>query len=167
MRRVLHIRLDTIQNFLHIFLIKFFFPHSRAFERELYRNQLTVINVCFEFSQHAVRVQSDIQLYIKFRELYEGYIIYCFVQVVTCGSIPLETSFQRTPRCVYASTELDEYKGWGGKSANPSHRCFSWGRRHSEVSFAYIKYCIYRLIWKIELVVTMSVFYFKYHIILL
>lgn len=52
--------------------------------------------------------------------------------VVTCGSIPLETSFQRTARCVYASTELDEYKGWGGKSANPSHRCFSWGRRHSE-----------------------------------
>ncbi|KAK6791128.1 hypothetical protein RDI58_010209 [Solanum bulbocastanum] len=52
--------------------------------------------------------------------------------VVTCGSIPLETSFQQTARCVYASTELDEYKSWGGKSANPSHRCFSWGRRHSE-----------------------------------
>ncbi|CAN4106691.1 unnamed protein product [Withania somnifera] len=52
--------------------------------------------------------------------------------VVTCGSIPLETSFQQTPRCIYASTELYEYKGWGGKSAHPSHRCFSWGRRHSE-----------------------------------
>lgn len=91
-------------------------------------------------------------------------IIYCFVQVVTCGSIPLETSFQRTARCVYASTELDEYKGWGGKSANPSHRCFSWGRRHSEVSFAYINDCIYRLIWQIELVLTMLVFYYKCHI---
>lgn len=52
--------------------------------------------------------------------------------VVTCGSIPLETSFQQTPRCIYASTELEEYKGWGGKSANPSHHSFSWGRRHSE-----------------------------------
>ncbi|KAJ8551744.1 hypothetical protein K7X08_021759 [Anisodus acutangulus] len=52
--------------------------------------------------------------------------------VVTCGSIPLETSFQRIPRCVYASTELHEYKGWVGKSAHPRHRCFSWGRRHSE-----------------------------------
>ncbi|CAN4089991.1 unnamed protein product [Withania somnifera] len=52
--------------------------------------------------------------------------------VVTCGSIPLQTSFQQTPRCVYASTELYEYKGWGGKSAHPSHRWFSWGRRHSE-----------------------------------
>ncbi|OIT05407.1 PREDICTED: uncharacterized membrane protein At1g16860-like [Nicotiana attenuata] len=52
--------------------------------------------------------------------------------VVTCGSIPLETSFQQIPRCVYTSTELYEYKGWGGKSAHPSHHCFSWGRRHSE-----------------------------------
>ncbi|XP_010434063.1 PREDICTED: uncharacterized membrane protein At1g16860 [Camelina sativa] len=52
--------------------------------------------------------------------------------VVTCGSIPLESSYQRTPRCVYVSTELYEYKGFGGKSANPKHRCFSWGCRHAE-----------------------------------
>lgn len=52
--------------------------------------------------------------------------------VVTCGSIPLESSFQRVPRCVYVSTELYEYKGWGGKSANTKHRCLSWGCRHSE-----------------------------------
>ncbi|XP_047312197.1 uncharacterized membrane protein At1g16860-like [Impatiens glandulifera] len=52
--------------------------------------------------------------------------------VVTCGSIPLETSFQKIPRCVYVSTELLEYKGWGGKSANPKHRCFTWGRRYAE-----------------------------------
>ncbi|XVE51034.1 hypothetical protein DITRI_Ditri02bG0006000 [Diplodiscus trichospermus] len=52
--------------------------------------------------------------------------------VVTCGSIPLESSYQRVARCVFVSTELYEYKGWGGKSANPKHRCFSWGCRHSE-----------------------------------
>ncbi|KAI3680467.1 hypothetical protein L6452_35238 [Arctium lappa] len=52
--------------------------------------------------------------------------------VVTCGSIPLESSFQKVPRCVYVSTELYEYKGWGGKSANPKHHCFSWGCRNSE-----------------------------------
>ncbi|KAL6990707.1 hypothetical protein U1Q18_008827 [Sarracenia purpurea var. burkii] len=52
--------------------------------------------------------------------------------VVTCGSIPLESSFQRVPRCVYVSTELYEYRGLGGKSANPKHRFFSWGRRHAE-----------------------------------
>lgn len=52
--------------------------------------------------------------------------------IVTCGSIPLESSFQKVPRCVYVSTELYEYKGWGGKSANPKHRCFSWGCRNSE-----------------------------------
>ncbi|XP_030940356.1 uncharacterized membrane protein At1g16860-like [Quercus lobata] len=52
--------------------------------------------------------------------------------VVTCGSIPLESSYQRVPRCVYVSTELYEYKGLGGKSANPKHHCLSWGSRHSE-----------------------------------
>lgn len=52
--------------------------------------------------------------------------------VVTCGSLPLESSFQKVPRCVYVSTELYEYKGWGGKSANPKHHCFSWGCRNSE-----------------------------------
>ncbi|GAB2224706.1 hypothetical protein Drorol1_Dr00005474 [Drosera rotundifolia] len=52
--------------------------------------------------------------------------------IVTCGSTPLESSFQKVPRCVYVSTELHEYKGCRGKSANPRHHRFSWGRRYSE-----------------------------------
>ncbi|XP_074357423.1 putative membrane protein At1g16860 [Apium graveolens] len=52
--------------------------------------------------------------------------------IVTCGSIPLETSFQKISRCVYVSTELLEYRGLGGKPANPKHRFFSWGCRNSE-----------------------------------
>ncbi|XP_058201104.1 uncharacterized membrane protein At1g16860-like [Rhododendron vialii] len=52
--------------------------------------------------------------------------------VVTCGSIPLESSFQKVPRCVYVSTKLYEYRGWRGKSAKPKHRFFSWGCRHVE-----------------------------------
>jgi len=52
--------------------------------------------------------------------------------VVTCGSIPLESSFQRVPRCVYVAAELYQYRGLGGKTANPKHRCFSWGCRHAE-----------------------------------
>ncbi|KAJ6737886.1 hypothetical protein OIU74_002943 [Salix koriyanagi] len=52
--------------------------------------------------------------------------------VVTCGSIPLESSYQRVPRCVYVSTELYEFRGLGGKSAHSKHRFFSWGSRHSE-----------------------------------
>lgn len=50
------------------------------------------------------------------------------LKVVTCGSTPLESSYQKIPRCVYVSTELYEYKG-----------C-SWGSRHAEVSdsFFYI-----------------------------
>ncbi|GMH15765.1 hypothetical protein Nepgr_017606 [Nepenthes gracilis] len=52
--------------------------------------------------------------------------------VVTCGSIPLQSSFQKLPRCVYVSSQLYEYRGCGGKSAHPKHRFFSWGCRHSE-----------------------------------
>ncbi|KAL4185034.1 hypothetical protein AMTRI_Chr10g3990 [Amborella trichopoda] len=54
--------------------------------------------------------------------------------VVTCGSIPLETSYQRIPRCIYISTELYEYRGLGDKPANSHHRCFSWGLMHLEGS---------------------------------
>ncbi|XP_031490327.1 uncharacterized membrane protein At1g16860 [Nymphaea colorata] len=52
--------------------------------------------------------------------------------VVTCGSIPLESSYQRIPRCIYVSTGLYEYRGWGAKPANSNHRCFTWGLRHLE-----------------------------------
>nr|APR64450.1 hypothetical protein [Populus tomentosa] len=52
--------------------------------------------------------------------------------VVTCGNVPLESSFQRIPRCVYTSTRLYEYRAWGSKPANPNHRHFTWGLRSSE-----------------------------------
>ncbi|KAM7277178.1 hypothetical protein ACFE04_019044 [Oxalis oulophora] len=52
--------------------------------------------------------------------------------VVTCGNLPLESSFQRVPRCVYTSTSLFEYRGWDSKAANPDHRRFTWGLRSSE-----------------------------------
>ncbi|XP_008811445.2 uncharacterized membrane protein At1g16860-like [Phoenix dactylifera] len=52
--------------------------------------------------------------------------------VVTCGNIPLESSFQKVPRCVYTSTSLYEYRGWDSKAANPHHRCFTWGLRSME-----------------------------------
>ncbi|KAE8673410.1 60S ribosomal protein L36a/L44 [Hibiscus syriacus] len=47
--------------------------------------------------------------------------------VVTCGNMPLESSFQKVPRCVYTSTSLYEYRGWDSKAANPKHRRFMWG----------------------------------------
>ncbi|KAL8128794.1 hypothetical protein V2J09_017949 [Rumex salicifolius] len=52
--------------------------------------------------------------------------------VVTCGNVPLESSFQKVPRCVYTSTSLYEYRGWDSKPANPSHRPFTWGLRSLE-----------------------------------
>ncbi|KAL3825013.1 hypothetical protein ACJIZ3_021042 [Penstemon smallii] len=52
--------------------------------------------------------------------------------VVTCGNVPLKSSFQRVPRCVYTSTSLYEYRGLDSKAANPTHRRFTWGLRSSE-----------------------------------
>ncbi|KAH0855526.1 hypothetical protein HID58_007940, partial [Brassica napus] len=46
--------------------------------------------------------------------------------VVTCGNVPLESSFHRVPRCVYTSTCLYEYRGWGSKPAN-AHTAASLG----------------------------------------
>lgn len=56
-----------------------------------------------------------------------------FLQVVTCGNVPLESSFHKVPRCVYTSTGLYEYRGWDSKAANSQHRRFSWGLRSLEV----------------------------------
>ncbi|KAL8268081.1 hypothetical protein R6Q59_001879 [Mikania micrantha] len=63
--------------------------------------------------------------------------------IVTCGSIPLESSFQKVERCVYVSTELFEHKGGWGKSAVAKHCCFSWGCSNSEkyVADFYISDC--------------------------
>ncbi|CAL9171953.1 uncharacterized membrane protein At1g16860-like [Musa acuminata AAA Group] len=52
--------------------------------------------------------------------------------VVTCGNVPLESSFHKVPRCVYTSTGLYEYRGWDSKAANSQHRRFSWGLRSLE-----------------------------------
>lgn len=52
--------------------------------------------------------------------------------VVTCGNFPLESSFQKIPRCVYTSTSLYEYRGWDSKTENVKHRKFSWGLRTAE-----------------------------------
>ncbi|KAI9073044.1 hypothetical protein K1719_030776 [Acacia pycnantha] len=52
--------------------------------------------------------------------------------VVTCGNVPLESSFNKVPRCVYTSTSLYEYRGWESKAANPTHRRFTWGLRSLE-----------------------------------
>ncbi|CAL0308594.1 unnamed protein product [Lupinus luteus] len=52
--------------------------------------------------------------------------------VVTCGNVPLESSFQKVPRCVYTSTSLYEYRAWDSRAANPEHHRFTWGLRSAE-----------------------------------
>lgn len=63
-------------------------------------------------------------------------VIWCILspmQHVTCGSIPLETSYRKISRCIYISTDIYEYRGWSGLSAKPNLMHFLWGLRNSEV----------------------------------
>lgn len=52
--------------------------------------------------------------------------------IVTCGSVPLESSYQRVSRCVYTSCGLYEYRSLNAKPARPKHKIFTWGLRYME-----------------------------------
>lgn len=52
--------------------------------------------------------------------------------IVTCGSVPLESSYQRVSRCVYTSCGLYEYRSMKAKPARPKHTIFTWGLRYME-----------------------------------
>ncbi|MQL70245.1 hypothetical protein Taro_002568 [Colocasia esculenta] len=70
--------------------------------------------------------------YVKVSGVCSLFCIASVSPVVTCGNFPLESSFQKVPRCVYTSTSLYEYRGWDSKAANPTHRRFTWGIRSLE-----------------------------------
>lgn len=52
--------------------------------------------------------------------------------VVTCGSVSLESSYEKVSKCVYTSTSLYEYRGLNVKPANCKQSCFTWGLRYLE-----------------------------------
>ncbi|KAI5069024.1 hypothetical protein GOP47_0015325 [Adiantum capillus-veneris] len=52
--------------------------------------------------------------------------------IVTCGSVPLDTSYQRISRCIYTSCGLYEYRSAKAKPARPKHMTFTWGLRYME-----------------------------------
>ncbi|XP_068635904.1 uncharacterized membrane protein At1g16860-like [Aristolochia californica] len=53
----------------------------------------------------------------------------------SCGSLSLESSYEKVPRCIYTSTKLYEYRGTISKLANIGFRLFGWNLAFSE-SFA-------------------------------
>ncbi|GJS28987.1 uncharacterized membrane protein-like protein [Tanacetum coccineum] len=101
---------------LLIVVVVLFAIVSLAFSWNAYWGRKAVIKFIAEYPDAELRTAKDGQ----------------FVKVVTCGNVPLESSFQRVPRCVYTSTSLYEYRGWDSKAANPTHRRFTWGLRHME-----------------------------------
>lgn len=50
----------------------------------------------------------------------------------SCGTIYLESSYEKVPRCVYTSTLLYEFLGFGSKLADFKGRCFQWNLAYSE-----------------------------------
>ncbi|XP_043723499.1 uncharacterized membrane protein At1g16860-like [Telopea speciosissima] len=50
----------------------------------------------------------------------------------SCGSIPLESSYEKVPRCIYTSTLLYEYRGFHLKAASANHKCLQWTLAYSE-----------------------------------
>ncbi|XWS46281.1 hypothetical protein CRYUN_Cryun14cG0051800 [Craigia yunnanensis] len=55
-----------------------------------------------------------------------------FTGVASCGSLSLETSYERVARCIYASTLLYEYGQFGLKPVNVNGSCFQWNLAYCE-----------------------------------
>ncbi|XP_048232066.1 uncharacterized membrane protein At1g16860 [Ricinus communis] len=52
--------------------------------------------------------------------------------LASCGSVPLESSYERAPRCIYSSTLLYEYGGFGLKAKGANTSCFQWSLTYCE-----------------------------------
>ncbi|KAF7154150.1 hypothetical protein RHSIM_Rhsim01G0176900 [Rhododendron simsii] len=52
--------------------------------------------------------------------------------VVTCGSVSLESSYEKASRCIYTSTILYESGGLGLKPIDANTACFHWRLAYSE-----------------------------------
>ncbi|KAF8379945.1 hypothetical protein HHK36_027411 [Tetracentron sinense] len=50
----------------------------------------------------------------------------------SCGTLSLESSYEKVPRCIYTSTLLYEYKGFDSKPAVGNGGCFHWSLEYSE-----------------------------------
>lgn len=57
----------------------------------------------------------------------------CSCQPVSCGDVSLESSYEKVPSCVYTSTLLYEYEGFGLKAFNVQKPCLFWGLAYTEV----------------------------------
>ncbi|XVF33107.1 hypothetical protein REPUB_Repub17cG0139900 [Reevesia pubescens] len=52
--------------------------------------------------------------------------------VASCGSVSLESSYERVARCIYVSTLLYEYGQFGLKLVNVNISCFQWNLAYCE-----------------------------------
>ncbi|XP_073263636.1 uncharacterized membrane protein At1g16860 isoform X3 [Populus alba] len=55
-----------------------------------------------------------------------------YLNLVSCGSVSLESSYERAARCTYVSTLLYEYGGFGVKPMNANSSCLQWNLKYCE-----------------------------------
>ncbi|KAE7999314.1 hypothetical protein FH972_003758 [Carpinus fangiana] len=56
--------------------------------------------------------------------------------LASCGSVALESSYEKATRCIYASTLLYEYRGFDLTPVNLKKSCFQWSLAYCERSAA-------------------------------
>lgn len=59
----------------------------------------------------------------------------CLVKITgsaSCGSVSLESSYEKASRCIYSSTLLYEYGGLGLKPVKVNRSCFQWSLTYCE-----------------------------------
>lgn len=77
---------------------------------------------------------SSKNMFFEEENVHQGKCVLLMMQVVTCGSVPLESSYQKVNRCIYTSTVLHQCKCFFVRpGASKQHQCYSWGLRHVEV----------------------------------
>ncbi|KAM1486699.1 hypothetical protein ACFX2I_000865 [Malus domestica] len=53
--------------------------------------------------------------------------------IASCGSLSLESSYEKATGCIYASTLLYEYRGLSPQPGNVKRSCFHWHLAFCEV----------------------------------
>jgi hypothetical protein len=101
-------------------------------------------------------------MFFEEENVQQGRCVLLMMQVVTCGSVPLETSYQKVNRCIYTSTALYQCKCFFVRpGASKQHQCCSWGLRHVEVRLTASPWICYgKLVGWLQQSVLLSELYF-------
>lgn len=70
---------------------------------------------------------------------------FSWFQFASCGSVSLESSYEKAARCIYSSTLLYEYGGLDLKPVKVNRSCFQWSLTYCEVCKFAVLLSLFRL----------------------